>query len=303
MKFSIVTPAYNMDRWISETIESVLSQKGNFEIEYIIVNDNSTDNTESIINEYVTKVNNGSYHLKCKSVSMKYIYRDKNGGMYDAINHGFSNATGDIYAWINADDVYASGAFEAVTNAFTAFPEIKWLKGITSTIDKDSSPIRNGVCHIFHQDWVSKGIYGQEAYFIEQDSVFWKKSLWTEIGYMPAHFRLAADYWLWIQFAQHAPLWSLNTPLSFFRKREGQLSKNIAGYKGEQKMIRPLKSLTAWKARLFFSPQSRLTVLFPRLNKFFIWLYPIVFTDMFPEEYIEIENEVPQKRSARSYIV
>ena len=48
MKFSIITPAYNMERWISKTIKSVLTQEGDFEIEYILADGGSTDNTVKI---------------------------------------------------------------------------------------------------------------------------------------------------------------------------------------------------------------------------------------------------------------
>jgi len=303
MKFSIVTPTYNMERWIAETIESVLSQEGDFEIEYIIVNDHSIDKTESIIKECLNKINHGEYPIRCKNISMIYIERDKNSGMYDAINAGFSKATGDIYAWINADDVYEPNAFNAVAKTLTAFPEIVWVKGITSTIDEHGQFLRKGSCKIYHQDWIVKGVYGQEAYFIEQDSVFWRAILWEKAGKIPAKFKSAGDYWLWLQFAKHAPLWSINIPISNFRKREGQLSKDIPRYKKGQWEARPKRSWGAWNARLFFSPQSRLTAISPRLNKFFIWLYPIFFRKMFPVEYIEMKNGEPIIKKSSSYII
>lgn len=303
MKFSIVTPAYNMECWIAETIESVLSQRGDFEIEYVIVNDHSTDKTELIIKKYVDKINNSTYSIQCKGISMKYINKNKNGGMYNAINYGFSKATGDIYAWINADDVYQAGAFDTITKTINAFPEIEWLKGITSTIDEKSRAARKGKCKIYHQNWIHKGIYGQEAYFIEQDSTFWRSGLWGKTGPIPSHFRSAGDYWLWIQFAKYAPLWSVNFPISFFRKRKGQLSKNITKYKYEQKIARPKRELMAWKVRLFFSPQSRLVSIFPKLEQFFIWLYPKIFRHHMPVEYVAIENSQPVIKKTNSYIV
>ena len=303
MKFSIVTPVYNMEHWISETIESVLSQEGDFEIEYIVVNDHSIDKTESIIKGYLNKIDKGTYPIRCKNVSMKYICRNENNGMYNAINEGFLVATGDIYAWINADDVYEPDAFNMVIKTLTAFHKIAWVKGITSTINERGQPLRRGLCKIYHQDWLAKGVYGQEAYFVEQDSVFWRAALWKKAGKIPTKFKSAGDYWLWLQFSKYALLWSINIPISNFRKREGQLSKDISRYKKEQWEARPKKSWSAWNARLFFSPQSRLTAIFPRLNKFFIWLYPIFFRKIFPIEYIEIKDNNPVKRNASSYVI
>lgn len=302
MKFSIITPAYNMERWIAKTIESILSQEGDFEIEYIVVDDGSRDSTFAIANEYRKHINDGIYPTRCNKISMTCIQQN-NTSMYEAINRGFSIATGDLYSWINADDVYEPGAFEAIAKTLNKFPEIKWIKGITSTIDEKGRVIRKGICKIYHQDWIRDGIYGQEAYFIEQDSVFWRKSLWKKAGPMPSHFRSAGDYWLWIQFAEHAPLWSVNIPLSNFRKREGQLSKGVSRYKNEQWETRPRRTWKAWGARLFFSPQSRLTQRFPSLNKFFIWLYPKIFRYYMPAEYIAIENGQPVIKKTNSYNV
>lgn len=302
MKFSIITPAYNMERWIAETIESVLSQQGDFEIEYIVVDGSSTDSTFAIAEAYRKCVNNEKYSIQCNKISMICI-QQKNTGMYEAINQGFSRATGNVYAWINADDIYETGALKAIAKTLNKFPEIRWIKGITSTIDEKSRPLRRGRCKIYHQDWIAKGIYGQEAYFIEQDSVFWRNSLWKKTGPIPSHFRSAGDYWLWIQFAKYTPLWSIDFPISFFRKRKGQISKNTTKYKHEQKIARSKRELAAWGVRLFFSPQSRLVSIFPKLARFFIWLYPKIFRHHMPVEYIAIENCQPVIKKTNSYII
>ncbi|HEY4500327.1 MAG TPA: glycosyltransferase, partial [Candidatus Paceibacterota bacterium] len=99
MKFSIVTPVYNGQAHIRETIESVLSQEGDFEIEYFIMDGGSTDATVEIVLEYASRD---------KRVS---VFSEKDSGMYDAVNKGFFKATGDVYAYINSDDVYEPGAF------------------------------------------------------------------------------------------------------------------------------------------------------------------------------------------------
>ena len=255
MRFSIITPAYNIEQFIAQTIESVLSQEGDFEIEYIVVDGNSTDKTAAIVQTYVQKVESGAYPLLAKKVSMHLLVQTGKDGMYQAINQGFKAATGDIYAWINGDDVYQPGAFAAIAKTFNAFPEILWLKGITDVLDAQGVATRNGQCMLYRQDWTAQGIYGQEAYFIQQDSVFWRKSLWEKVGSIAPQYRLAGDYWLWIEFAKYAPLWSLNVRVSFFRRHEAQLSRNTMAYKGEQRTIRPKRTPAAWEARLFFVPQ------------------------------------------------
>lgn len=295
MKFSIVTPVYNLQDFISETIESVLSQQGDFEIEYIVMDDGSQDSSASIAQTYAQKVLDGSYATACNKVSMRVIQQE-NTGMYEAINRGFAKCSGDIYAWINADDLYQPGAFAAMARVFSHYPDIQWLKGVCSTLDVSGTPLEIGVCYVYKQQWLALGIYGQESYFVQQDSVFWHAALWHKVAPMPKHYRSAADYWLWIQMAKHAPLWSVNVPVSFFRKREGQISKGVAKYKKEQWDARPRRSLVAWGARLFFAPASRLGKPF---EKFFLWTYPLLFGR---QRYIELVGGAPVKKVAQSYI-
>lgn len=302
MKFSIVTPAYNMERWIRETIESVLSQAGDFFIEYIIVDDNSTDGTGEIIREYAEKISLGEYAIQCLGITMRHIIRDKKDGMYSAINAGFAEAHGDIFAWINADDVYESGTFAIMQKAFETFPEVQWLKGITGAMDASGNK-KHGQCLLYSQDWLAKGIYGREAYFVAQDSVFWKAKLWQKVGSIPPQYKYAGDYFLWTEFSKYAPLISLNMPVSYFRRREDQLSKNISEYKREQKIICPKRSFSALHARIFFSTQSHLVRRFPNFEKFFIRFYPIFFGIKRQAEYLEIENGRAIKKETKTYMV
>lgn len=301
MKFSIVTPSYNLEKWLPETIESVISQEGDFEIEYIIVDGGSSDRSLSIAEGYKKKIDEGTLPITCRKVSMTCIV-EKETGMYEAINRGFARATGDIYAWINADDVYKPRAFSSMALAFSTFPEAQWIKGITSTIEENGAETRTGFCKLYRQDWLRDGIYGQEAYFVEQDSVFWRKELWEKVSPMPKEMRSATDYWLWIQMAQHTPLWSLNTPISSFRKRAGQISKNVSRYKNEQNAIRPHKTFTAWTARLFFAPQSHIVRVFPASENLFLGLYRLLFLRK-NDSYIEIRDGQASRKPFSSYRV
>ena len=300
MKFSIITPAYNMEDWIKETIESVLNQQGDFDIEYIVVNDGSTDKTLDIITHYQNLIEQKKYPLKCNKIDFKII-NQTNAGANQAMNVGFSKMTGDICTWLDADNIFDPTAFAKIQAVFLRWPDIMWLKGITSTINDKGEIIKLGFCKTYHQDWLASGVYGQEAYFVEADSVFFRPKLWRQIGSIPSHFRSAGDYWLWVNFAQIAPLWSFNTPISFFRKRSGQLSKNVSKYKQEQKLARPKKPLFTWKIRLFFSPQSRLVYKWPQTEKFFIWLYPKFFNRQ-GGQYIDYDqNKKLIKKDMLSY--
>ena len=102
-KISIITPVFNAQDTIAQTIKSVLSQDY-ANIEYIIVDGQSTDNTLSIINK-----------LKDERTT---VISEKDNGIYDAMNKGISRATGEITGIINADDYYLPGALKTVANTF-----------------------------------------------------------------------------------------------------------------------------------------------------------------------------------------
>ncbi len=256
MKFSIVTPVYNGEKYLRQAIESVLSQKGDFEIEYIIRDGGSSDKTLEIIKEYEHLLLQNKFPIKCKKISYLWV-SEKDTGMYDAVNKGFSTASGDIFAWINSDDLYVRDAFETIRKTMVTFPDISWVKGITSFIKPDGNVYQYGRCFIYNQDWIKLGIYGRNSYFIHQDSVFWRKSLWEKAGHIDSEYKLAGDYALWIKFSQISPLWSINKEISYFRKSPEQLSNNMELYRKEQKQISQEKGFLTWKVKVFFWLQSK----------------------------------------------
>lgn len=302
MKFSIVTPVYNGEKYIAETIESVLSQKGDFEIEYIIVDGASTDKTIEIIKSYADHINAGRYPLSCKKATLQWL-SEKDRGMYDAIEKGFARSTGDVMAYINADDMYLSQAFATVATILVQYPEIDWVKGINTTSNENGKIIAQGSCFLYQQDWLQKGIYGRNAYFVQQDSVFWKRSLWKRARLHISSFRLAGDYALWTAFAAHTPLWSFNKQVSVFRKRAGQLSGIMEQpYRQEQKTIAPHDFFLEKRVMTFFLLQR-----FLKLNQKNI-ITRTMFFILFPfckqQWYIDFDTHGnPIKKKTLSYIV
>lgn len=105
MKFSIITVCYNSENTIERTIQSVLAQDY-ADIEYILVDGNSKDNTLNIIKKYEPE-------FMSKGIEYKYI-SEQDSGMYDAINKGIKMATGEIIAVLNSDDWYEKDAIGSV---------------------------------------------------------------------------------------------------------------------------------------------------------------------------------------------
>jgi glycosyltransferase involved in cell wall biosynthesis len=114
LKLTIITPSYNQGRFLEETILSVLKQ-GYEPLEYIVIDGGSTDESVSIIKKY-------EHHLT-------YWESEKDRGQVHAVNKGLEKATGDIFAFLNSDDLYLPGTFAAVMNHFEQHPESEWVCG------------------------------------------------------------------------------------------------------------------------------------------------------------------------------
>ncbi|MCX6819788.1 MAG: glycosyltransferase [Candidatus Adlerbacteria bacterium] len=300
MRFSIITPAYDIAKWLPETIESVVSQQGDFSIEYILVINDSHDTTLAIAQNYKKKLESGEYAVQCSSVSMQIIEAGKPEGMYVAINQGFAKATGEIFAWIAGDDLYKPGAFQTMAQVFEIRPDIMWLKGLTSTIDESGKETGAGTCYTYRRDWLQWGAYGMEAYHVAQDSVFWRAELWHKAGPFPTYFKSSGDYWLWPHMATYAPLWSINAPTSSFRKRDGQDSRIHAVRLLEQKkQARGKRPLGAWIPRLFFWPYFHSS---KKIQCALEALYPFLFP-FYPRPYLELENGTVVEKNMNTFYV
>lgn len=257
LTFTIVTPTRNSETYLCSTIESILSQTGYFFIDYIVVDGNSTDSTIKILNDYQTRLKSNLINIGCLGISLRYI-TEHDSGMYDAIKKGFSVAQGDIYAWINADDTYLPNAFQYIADAFQNHPMISWLKGVTTYTHEATDTITQGRCNLYYRAWIRQGIYGRYSYFIQQDSVFWRASLWKQSGGCDPNLKLAGDFDLWRRFAQYAEIYSLPIPVSNFRVHSGQLSEDINGYLDEANLSAPPCKIIGRIIRAYFNNEQKI---------------------------------------------
>jgi glycosyltransferase involved in cell wall biosynthesis len=211
-KLSIVTPNFNGDAYLEQTIESVLSQ--NYpNLEYIIIDGGSTDNSVDIIKKYENQ--------------LSYWISEPDNGLYDAIQKGFDKSTGEIMAWINSDDLYHPKAFFTVAEIFN-FNEVNWLQGIPSTFDEFGRTVAVNAI----KRWSKLDYYLGNFKWIQQESVFWRRSLWEVSGErVDVEMKYAGDLELWLRFFRYEKLFVTNALLGGFRERsENQLSLDFLDF-------------------------------------------------------------------------
>jgi len=178
MKISIITPNYNYGQYIAETIESVIQQNYT-DFEHIIVDDQSTDDSVSIIRGFVQKYPGNVF-----------LYEQKHSGQTPAINHGLRMSTGDIIGWINSDDYYCKNIFAEIALLFTKHPEMDIVFGNVNIVDVNG----NFVYKIRHLPFnYNIAVYFGFANMITSNAVFWRRSRMETVGYLKDHLRCNMD--------------------------------------------------------------------------------------------------------------
>jgi glycosyltransferase involved in cell wall biosynthesis len=175
-KISIVTPSYNQGEFIEETIRSVLLQ-GYPNLEYIIIDGGSTDNTVDIIKKYEQYIS--------------YWVSEPDGGQSHALNKGFRKATGDLIGWQNSDDYYSREAFKRVAEASRIYQDTDIFYGQVEILD-----LKKKV----------KSIVGTPMFSLEQNlpwfcwcnqSMFFRRKIFQEGYYINEKYNYYMDYEFW----------------------------------------------------------------------------------------------------------
>jgi len=207
---SIVTPSYNQGRFLEETIRSVLLQ-GHPNLEYIVKDGGSTDESKAIIRKYEPWI-------------ADWVSRP-DGGQANAVNMGFEQASGALLGYVNADDVYAPGAYAAVAEHFVLHPDCELLIGgagmLTEDGDRlvDSKRLRSlGAADLVYL-WR----------FLPQLSCFWTADVFRRLGGMREnlHYGLDTEYFLRFWFSGIRPDLMSDRILAFERKHSGQKTQQI----------------------------------------------------------------------------
>jgi glycosyltransferase involved in cell wall biosynthesis len=236
VRFGVVTPVLNGEKFLDQTILSVVSQAGPFTIRYHVQDGGSKDRTLEILAAWKSRLAH-DFPVFCEGIEFSFASAPDRGA-YDALNRGFAAcayAHADAMAWIGADDRFEPGAFATVEEIFRGFPDIDWVTGRPTVISEVGSMLSLSPIIPFPRKAIAAGIFdGRSAPpFIEQEATFWRPRLWQEAGGVDPNFRLAGDFDLWRRFARHTDLVIVDAILGCFRVRAGQLSEDMARYRAE----------------------------------------------------------------------
>jgi glycosyltransferase involved in cell wall biosynthesis len=205
--FSIITPVYNGENWISETIRSVLENCKGFDFEYIVVNDGSSDNTLKCMLNFSQEIQ---------------IIDQENQGEAESVNTGLRLAKGKYILVVSADDPMrspellrlAQEAFEQDKSVVCAYPS--W-----SVIDGNSHVLRN----VDVEDFSERSLIGQHKCIVGPGGVF-SRATALEIGGRRSNLKFTSDYEFWLRLSQKGRFIRIPGYLAYWREHE--LSTSIA---------------------------------------------------------------------------
>jgi len=216
-KFTIITPSFNQAQYLEATIRSVLEQDYP-NLEWMIVDGGSTDGSADIIRKY-------EKHLA-------WWVSEKDKGQTDALNKGLRRATGDLFGFLNSDDLYTPGTLRAVGEAFAADPSLTMLLGRCQYIAADGSPMSECAYagDLRFEDFVADNLVPQPSLFLRMD-------VCRAVGEFDNTYQHAFDhdYWLRAMLLGHR-IRGMDRLLSLYRLHESSKTVTMR-YKQDLDMI------------------------------------------------------------------
>lgn len=217
--FSIITPNFNMARFLPETIESVLAnlQRGD---EYFIIDGGSTDGSVDIIRQYES-------HL------IGWI-SEPDQGYADALAKGFRLCHGELLGWINSGDLLLTGALQAAHDAIIT-GNYDLIFGDDVFFDEHGNVILHSSGYVHSLKWMM--LYG--GWTPLQDACFWRHSLYNLVGGINSELKYAADYDFFLRASLIGRCTYVPKIFSAFRQHKGQKSVTEAQqYEHERSICR-----------------------------------------------------------------
>ncbi|MDH4129127.1 MAG: glycosyltransferase [Spirochaetota bacterium] len=198
MKISIVTPSFNQGSFIEETINSIWMQEGDFELEHIIADGGSTDNSVDIIKKYDKLYKEKIYPFKCKDFSFIW-WSKKDNGQSDALNQGFQIAKGNIFGWLNSDDTFFNkDSLYNICRAFNENPHADLVVGNSSLINEKNKPLKlkpmiNNFDNLLFNEKLNLFL---DINLIPQPSCLFLREIYEEFNIENYHYVMDWDFWI-----------------------------------------------------------------------------------------------------------
>lgn len=205
-RVSIVTCSYQQGRFIEATMRSVLGQ-GFANLEYIVMDGASTDGTQAVLQRY-------------KSFCSRVV-SEPDRGQTDALIKGFELATGDIMGWLCSDDLLLPGALDTVERYFHEHPDAMAVYGDALWIDEGGKVLRTKREMPFN-----RFVFLYDHNYIPQPSMFWRRSLYEQVGGLDRDFDMAMDSDLWERFSRVTRIRHIPQLLSCMRFYEEQKTRS-----------------------------------------------------------------------------
>jgi len=213
MRFSIITPNYNGDRFLEQTLTSVIPQRnGDVDLEYIVIDGNSTDRSHEILDAYAADITT--------------LILEEDTGPANAINKGLALATGDVIAWLNADDLYYPGTLQRVQQAMQSNPDAVICFGGCTIIDEYGQGIRSSITRFkeFFYPFSSRFTFHCINYF-SQPALFFSRKAYDTAGPLREDMVAAWDYEFFLRLWHAGGTVRVSgMPLSTFRWHDQSIS-------------------------------------------------------------------------------
>jgi glycosyltransferase involved in cell wall biosynthesis len=235
---SIVTPSYNQGIFLEATIESVLEQ-GYPNIEYIVVDGGSTDESIEIIKKY--------------EKYLAWWCSEKDNGQSDAINKGWRRAQGEIFAYLNSDDVLVTDAINLVIDAYRSYPLGGIYYGDWIYINKEGVEVgrkKSSPCNF--RELLING----QGKFVAQAASFYRSDLVRQIGLLDETLHFSMDYDLLLRLSRLAKMIYIPQPLAEIRLHSHSKSSTFVEKHYQESLAVQVKygagPLTLWTRFKYF---------------------------------------------------
>ena len=228
--FSVVIANYNFGRFLADAVQSVIDQEMGDEVELIICDAMSTDNSVDVIKKFANGLPPNTPRSKWRVPSsesqaqilgpISWWCSEKDSGQSAAFNKGFSHAKGRFLVWLNADDILTHGALKAIAREIEKHPECEWFIGSSIYADADLKVTR---CFCAHRFSVLRARWG----FLSAGgpSSFFTKRLLDEAGGFDEALHYVMDTDLWHKFYFQCGAKYRRTRHNIFAYRQHEASK------------------------------------------------------------------------------